>query len=204
MDFKEDLSDSTFDFARVVWPVIKKRIGGGEFVPVNNVTKLAFSQQLDKLAGVNAWQVNNNVGIRGIDIRVQYGHPYASFTICSSCPSGSFAEFEKIVYALQHKNEGWVTPAYTIRAYLDERKTGKLLYVCMIKTNALISYVNNGKPGQDWELRDNKRDNNKFIVVWCKDLKDANVDLFEYIAPGISIDYPSLKTTSYTRDKEDR
>jgi len=46
MDFKEDLSGSTFDFARVVWPVIKKRIGGGEFVPVNNVTKLSFLSNL--------------------------------------------------------------------------------------------------------------------------------------------------------------
>lgn len=60
-------------FLKDVWPAIcnDEFIGGGTLTPVEGVTDADFARQLDIAGGIDAWQLVNSGGIRGIASRVQ-------------------------------------------------------------------------------------------------------------------------------------
>src|SRR5690606_6164676 len=77
-----DLSRSAAAFRDIVWPEIKQWCRGGEIIPVESVTESGFASALDQLAGIDAWQAVEDIGMRGIASRVQWvAKPYRSFTI---------------------------------------------------------------------------------------------------------------------------
>jgi hypothetical protein len=111
------LTRSAAAFHDVVWPAISLDLGGGALVPVESVTSAGFAKQLDVLAGVDAWQVVDESGMRPLASRVQAGWGRINtFTIRWSLPSGARTEIDKRIDAIR---DGYLYPAVTVQAYLD-------------------------------------------------------------------------------------
>lgn len=55
---------------RVVWPVVRERIGGGELFTVEGHVGDLMRKHLDTLAGIDGWQVMNDHGMRGLASRI--------------------------------------------------------------------------------------------------------------------------------------
>lgn len=173
-DVARDLSDSAFDFLRVVWPAVKGACGGGELVPVEAVTATDFAKVLDMQAGIDAWQVVDRCGMRGIASRIQWGAKcWSTFTIRFSRTSGARTEYAKRCWALEHPNQGWLIPSLTVQAYVEARRTGTLLGAGLVRTKDLFDYVREEPRGEmtdpdaQWFLQSTY--NAQFIVVpWIK------------------------------------
>lgn len=134
------LRDSAKDFVEIAWPRIKTLplIGGGELQPVEASSDAEFAKTLDMLAGIDAWQVLTSPGaMRGLASRVQWGHPYNSFTVRVALPSGADTEYHKRIRALENRELGYLYPHLTVQAYLDKRG-GKLLSAAVVRTEALF------------------------------------------------------------------
>lgn len=141
--FASKLSQSTSDFQNIVWPQIASNpsIGGGDLRPVEAVAPSSFKDELDVLAGIDAWQIiRDRSAMRGIGSRVQWGENYESFTIRYSCTSGRETEYAKRLFAIQSKSEGYLYPHLTIQAYLDQAG-GTLLSAAAIPTELLIGKI---------------------------------------------------------------
>jgi hypothetical protein len=135
-DAARDLSRSARAFSTIVWPSVAPACGGGKLVPVESVTATDMTRTLDVLAGIDAWQTVSDQGVmRGIASRVQWtpsGHaPFNTFTIRLRRFNGVQTEFEKRIHALQHPERGWLYPALTVHAYLQEQDDALLSYAVM-------------------------------------------------------------------------
>jgi len=143
-----NLSDAAYDFNRVVWPAISEGLGGGYVIPVEMTSMKEWAKQLDLLAGIDLWQVvDNEMGLRGIASRVQWkdSDSYCStFTIRETGPGGraSNTEWQKRQYALVCRDNGIISPYYTVHAYLwKPKREGSLIAVGVVETSRLIRYV---------------------------------------------------------------
>jgi len=136
--FSTDLSNSSKDFLRVVWPVIQPRLGGGELIPVEGATKESLKAKLDQASGIDAWHYSIEGQIRGIASRVQWGKAWDSFTIRYKRDSGTKTEYEKRKEAIEG-TRGWLFPFLTVQAYLSGTPgEGELIKVGIAKTADLI------------------------------------------------------------------
>lgn len=134
------LSDSASDFQNIVWPEISKvpLVSGGILKPVEAANEKVLKNELDILAGIDAWQLlTAPATVRGIASRVQWGNCYKTFTIRVGLPTGGETEFQKRRYAIENKNDGHLYPHITIQAFLECRK-GRFLAAAAIKTEDLI------------------------------------------------------------------
>lgn len=134
------LSHSARDFLDVVWPRISQvpLLGGGEVRAVEAVASNDFKDELDFLAGIDAWQVHYKpTSMRGIASRVQWGGCHDSFTIRTGVPSGQETEFQKRLRAIQNEGEGHLYPHLTVQAYLSQRQ-GTLIAAAAVRTRDLI------------------------------------------------------------------
>ena len=134
------LSDSAQDFQDAVWPQVSALplVNGGVIRPVEAVAERNFKDELDLLAGIDAWQIlDGPSAIRGIASRVQWGVSRASFTIRTKVASGRETEFHKRLRAIQNIEEGHLFPHLTVQAYLDQRK-GRLLAAAAVRTKDLV------------------------------------------------------------------
>lgn len=188
-DVAAALSKSAEAFHDTVWPVIADGLGGGELVPVESVTSTAFAQDLDVLAGVDAWQVRRPDGMRPIASRVQAGWgKWETFTIRWSLLSGGRTEIDKRLDAIRL---GFLFPSLTVQAYLDcpQRVAPDpwtiggvrgctcrswaghpLLSVAHVDTTALYGFADDwrqihGKEDDLWRERDG---------AWVKDVAGGN------------------------------
>jgi hypothetical protein len=135
------LSESARDFQNIVWPLVSKTplVDGGLIRPVEAVAEKDFKDELDLLAGIDAWQVQYNpTAMRGIASRVQWGGSHDSFSVRTRLPSGNETEFQKRLRAIQNSDSGHLFPHVTIQAYLNV-PGGILLAAAAIKTIDLIS-----------------------------------------------------------------
>jgi len=106
--------------------------------PVEAVAEKDFKDELDLLAGIDAWQIlYSPSAVRGIASRVQWGACYASFTIRTRLPSGNETEFHKRLRAIESSEQGHLFPHLTIQAYLDQRQ-GRLIAAAAVSTKHLI------------------------------------------------------------------
>jgi hypothetical protein len=143
-DWRRDLSDSAYDFLRVVWPEMEQFCAGGRLEPVESTTsRRRIDHDLDILAGIDAWHMLDSKGVmRGIASRVQWGSKnWRTFTIRESRPKGTTTEFAKRLYALDHLDQGWLFPSLTIQAYVSKQRTGRLLGAAIIHTSDLFKYA---------------------------------------------------------------
>lgn len=148
-DVRRDLSDSAYDFLRVVWPEIEQLCAGGRLEPVESTTsRRRIDHDLDVLAGIDAWHMLDSQGVmRGIASRVQWGPKnWRTFTIRESRPNYRGAnEFDKRLYALDHLDQGWLFPSLTIQAYVTAKRSGQLLGAAIIHTSDLFIYARDHK-----------------------------------------------------------
>lgn len=156
---KNDLSNSAHDFLRVAWPALKNELGGGQVVPVEAVTAEGFKQQLDTLAGIDAWQViEKDSVIRGIASRVQWidarQAPYNTFTIRYRRASKANTEFHKRLQAIESSCA--LYPHLTTQAYVaNPVRKGHLLSVCVADTAGLYRLA---KQCEQQHLKDSDND----------------------------------------------
>lgn len=74
-----------------------------------------FAHDLDMKAGIDAWQLVDNVGARGIASRVQFDtKSWDTFTIRYIRASGAETEFAKRLRALDDAANGWASPHLTM------------------------------------------------------------------------------------------
>jgi hypothetical protein len=174
--FQSRLKQSTHDFCTIVWPAIREWCGGGEIIPVETILDAELAKALDIYAGIDAWQICPGLGVRGIASRVQYGHCFETFTLRSKHTSGKATEIHKRYTAWINSDEGWLSPYFTVQAYLTA-PGGELLDVGVIKTASLIEYIVNGYPAK---TRTNSYDGNEFVFVAWKDIAQSpySEDLF--------------------------
>jgi hypothetical protein len=159
-DVRRDLSDSAYDFMRLVWPhpEMQRMLGGGRLEPVESTTsRRRIDHDLDTLAGIDAWHMLDTRGaMRSIASRVQWclcnlcrpdkarsrkHENWRTFTIRKSRPKGTPTEYEKRLYALDHRQQGWLLPALTIQAYVTKKRVGYLLGAAIVHTSALFEYA---------------------------------------------------------------
>lgn len=165
-DVARDLSASSFDFQRAVWPLIADLwFGGGELVPNESSKASGFSQDMDILAGVDYWVKNGKEGmIYSLATRVQWGRAYNTFTIRYERRSGAKTEYEKRASAYEEKNKGVLSPGFTLHAYMTEpRREGQVLSVAKIHTQALyrvaamiVEKSHRGERSRDWRMQEVK------------------------------------------------
>lgn len=139
-DIAGRLEDSARDFQRLVWPRIKSSLGGGELVPVELLTNEDMNKRFDALAGVDAWQIHTERGMRGIASRVQWGKDWSTFTIRYSTKYGNRTEYQKRMDALSTPEQHWLVPYVTIQAYVTKDHLMLLSYA-MIRTVDLFEEV---------------------------------------------------------------
>lgn len=146
-EVERDLSDSAYDFLRVVWPAVAESCNGGRFIPVEATGNQGLVADFDVLAGIDAWQMLDDRGaMRGIASRVQWGdHAWDTFTIRKSRFNGSVTEFGKRLFALDHPAKGYLRPHLFIQAYVSERRTGRLLSAATCLSDELIRCCADGK-----------------------------------------------------------
>lgn len=135
------LNESSKSFFEDVWPAIcnDEFIGGGTLTPVEGVTDADFARQLDIAGGIDAWQLVNSGGIRGIASRVQGASSYRTFTIRYQTAQGNKSEYHKRLLALREPDEGFVFPHFTVQAYIC--KEYEFQDIACIKTRYLINEV---------------------------------------------------------------
>ncbi len=173
-----NLWDSAFDFRRVVLPFIREWLHPGIFIPVEAEAGPPALHVVDTVAGVDSWYVSGGTRLQGIASRVQYGRePYESFTIRSRLPSGSPTELAKRLEALQRHGEHFVVPHYTVQAWVERRRTGRLLLVLMVTTQDLFEFV--VAFPEKVEQRRNPNDGSEFTVAWADDLRGAGYEVRE-------------------------
>ena len=160
----DDLNDSSYDFLRLVWPVIKNFCGGGETIPVETVSNNDFAKYLDQFSGIDFWQIVNDHGIRGIASRIQWGNVnWRTFTIRFRRFSGNATEYQKRIEAI---NTGeWLYPYFTCQAYITERRNGCLLGCAVAKTRDIFLAIQEGKYGKQ------KTTNAEFLTVGWDNVK---------------------------------
>lgn len=166
-DWKSDLSDSAFEFNRLVWPMCRVACGGGELVPVESVSEVGFAKQLDMHAGVDAWQISTSQGMRAIASRIQWGQSWSTFTIRKRRFSGAETEYDKRLRAIRER-KGWLWPYLTIQAYVSlPRRTGGLLSCAVARTEDVIDMI---VEGEAWTRRTT---NAEFWAVSWQEMKDC-------------------------------
>lgn len=135
----QSLSQSASDFQNIVWPVVSgfPLVGGGTLKPVEAVSTSDFKEDLDLLAGIDAWQVDRGIPMmRGLASRVQWTGKFNTFSIRYRLPSGQPTEFAKRLLSIQNKDKGHLYPYFTVQAYLD-KPNGNLLSCAVIETEEL-------------------------------------------------------------------
>lgn len=174
MTVAERLGKSQREFRDVVWPEIASACGGGEIVPVETVSESGFARQLDRLAGIDSWQVQGNKQMRGIASRVQHAN-YASFTIRSRLVSGAETELDKRLRAIRDPERGWLLPAITVQAYLGEKD--EFIAAAIAHTRPLYLFVADGQAGREFTIQQNRYDGNEYYCVWWSTLRRRNVGI---------------------------
>jgi len=186
-----DLKDSSYDFVRVVWPVLEKTFFAGfeiipnELLTAKNTNDIAekLAVALDQLAGIDYFVVRNRKGMKSIASRVQWGsinrfYPPNSFTIRKERITGGETEYKK---RLDSIDNGFICPYYTVQAYVsDPRKTGELLTFAVVKTEELFKYIRNGDETGSVKILETKDKSAKFFVVYWDEYERSGNSIYKH------------------------
>lgn len=183
-DRNEQLLSSSH-FATLVWPVIGPMIGGGTIISVESLDS-NLSMHLDVLAGIDALQVYNGM-IRGLATRVQYGTPWASFTLRHKRTSGARTELAKRLDAIRNPQDGIMYPAIQIQAYISSRTDGRLYHVCAAHTVDILEAYISGVEGIDYMHRINKSDDTIFAAIWWPRMIARGYNVYHWTAEGVQL-----------------
>jgi len=171
VDFKTDLSDSAYNFVRIVYPkIIECGYLSGEVIPIESVSANGITKDLDMFAGIDAWHIDKNAGIQGIASRVQFGgRAWNTFTVRKSRMLGTKTEYDKRKFAMDSGE--WLYPHITIQAYISSRQGGELLSVAVANTTNIFRCISNGM----FYRRLNNKDGNEFYVVDWRNVDNIDI-----------------------------
>ncbi len=191
----ENLTKSAQDFINMVWPTISSHpiVGGGKIKSIEQVDPSDWQKNFDFLSGIDAWQLFDGIGIRGIASRVQWKENRETFTIGYAFSSDSSTEYNKRLFAIKDENDqGLIYPKLTIQAFLDE-PGGNLLSACVINTKDLILEVERllqlGRlekryNDSDFGILTNPESGKRFVYIsWCSLVKVLGADKVGVIKP---------------------
>lgn len=173
MSFSKDFSDANSDFS-----MFKKELLThikGDLVNIEtNDSQLA--NLFDQYSGIDAFQIVNKQ-LRGVAIRVQWGHDWRTFTIRYKRKNGSKTEYQKRSEAI-FSDKGYLYPYLTIQAYLDKRNDpDKILSCAAVKTLALYKYIYVNMPN----LKTRQcPEGNDFLHVGFDELSKAGVEMIAF------------------------
>jgi len=142
-EWMNDLSWSVKAFQDIIWPRLNSQLPG-TLVHVEAATRPEMKhlvQQFDQLAGIDAWVIEQQTGIRGLASRIQVcpsGKPFDTFTIRLSRDSGAKTEYAKRKEAIE---QGWLYPHLTMQAYITARNGGELLSYGVAKTIDIFNLI---------------------------------------------------------------
>lgn len=176
---KKRLSDSVFDFERLIKPkLVESQIIKGDVISVELATAEKYKDLItlfDTLAGIDAWIINKKTGIQGLASRIQWGKDWQTFTVRYKLPSGNETEYHKRLRAL--KTGEYLYPEYTLQAYISEPRTGYLRSLAIVKTIHIFDMI---EAGICWEMP-NSKDGNIFLCVKWKKMQDKGypIEIFE-------------------------
>ena len=182
----ENIRQSAKDFKNIVWPEFKDHLGGGKLIPVETVSDSWFCDLLDWQAGIDAWQVVDGGGIRGIASRVQWGSKlWNSWTVRTAKHKfgrrvearTEFQRFTDIDFTL-------LKPAYIIQAYLD-KKGGRLLSAACVDMQTMSRMLVGGEHGK--EKLNGARDAYFVPVFWDCARKYGSIKIIENKNGGLSL-----------------
>ena len=186
-DVRQDLSDSIYDFRRLVLPVIEsEQLLGGQIVSIEEATAedgMDFVRNMDNLAGIDLVRLTP-MGMSGIANRLQWvsnGMPYDSFTIRLSRTTGAMTEYEKRKKAIESGGR-FLYPHITIQSYVTEpRRGGCLLSFAIALTRDIIQLCETAT------VKTNPQDGNEFYIVWWRQLQNTNrrVTVHHQVTAGI-------------------
>lgn len=164
-EVRKRITETSDTFVRVVWPTIGRALGGGDLIPVEEVTDRRFAKEyLDKYSGIDCWQVlHDKSQVRGIARRVQrpIRKLFRTFTIRHGNNGSYRCEFEKRLEAMTSHN-GWLRPAVMIQAYLTPLPDNVLKAVAVAYMDDLISVIAHGEQGtgprdpKDWYMHNTR------------------------------------------------
>lgn len=164
-EVRKRIAETSDVFVRVVWPEVGASMGGGELVPVEEVTDRRFAKEyLDKYSGVDCWQVlHDKSQVRGVARRVQrpIRKLFRTFTIRHGNDGPYRCEFEKRLEAMLSAS-GWLSPAIMVQAYLTPLPENQFRAAGIAYMDDLISIVSQGEQGtgfrdpKDWYMHHTK------------------------------------------------
>lgn len=169
------INASARDFRDSVWPLFRDELGGGDLVPVEDVTDSAFAHLLDTHGMTDAWQVVGRDGIRALSTRIQWGpKAWNSWTIRYSLKSGNPTEWHKLTAM-----GDWHRPSFIIQAYLD-RPEGRVISAACIRTVDLQRMIINGWHGVPTKVPGG----NELVPVWWEEADKQGIP-FIYVGDDI-------------------
>lgn len=165
--FSEDLSDSSFDFQRVVSPIIKPWVGGGELVLIEG-SRDETLKTLDTNSGIDVLHICNGQ-VRGIANRIQWVDvSYRTFTVRYDRDSGTKTEYEKRREAIDSE-KGYIYPSLTVQSYIAHpKRQGNLINLAMCRTIDLINICTRFEQGgiqNKKHVREGRTTNAGFIII---------------------------------------
>ena len=177
-EVRRRISNSAYDFERVVWPEIRDRLGGDLIsVEIHSSEKLASTLDID--GGIDAIWRSPEGHLKGVGCRVQWFDDLPAwmrtFTIRYRLKSGANTEYQKRVAAIEDGE--LIKPDWTAQAYLTPpEREGELMDGALISTTKLYAYVVDRVPlidgvGRKYEidgvgLRHNPDGNDFIYVKW--------------------------------------
>jgi hypothetical protein len=179
------LRASSSDFLSVVWPAIESACGGGFIEPVESVTESEFTKTLDILGGIDAWQVINDVGVRGIASRVQWGNDWRTFTVRKALWSGGETEWHRIQRVQPLLDRGFIRAHLIVQAYLSgpPGAGSDLIAAYIIRAPDLYRFCDDGYEGDVWYPQD-VPGGNTMAVFHVDRLKKNGCDVKEIHSPA--------------------
>jgi hypothetical protein len=169
------MTESAAALQDVIWPLVGPLVGGGRLVPVETVTSAGFTKELDLLAGVDAWQIIDDRGMRGLASRVQFDdRDWSTFTIRKRLPSGRETEWHKRLRWYNDRDRGWLGPHLTCQAYTRRATEGlEPISAAIVRTRDIVGAI---QLGHSYE-RTNRADRNVMACIDWAELERIGAEI---------------------------
>ncbi len=187
-DVERDNENGIRDAHRILHLLSKhcKDFGGGKFEVFPKLDGLSAYRYLDQIAGYDGLQVWRPV-MRGFALRVQWKKNYRTFTIREGRPSNARTEYDKRVEAIEHSDDGYMFPHWTIQAYMDH-PGGDIFSIGLAKTRELYPWIKQIELNGHKFKRDhpNNSEETFFSVPWNM-YRMSKLFFYEYSPPIVDI-----------------
>lgn len=200
MDFQQhkkhverEMRLSASNVRNIVWPIVAPMLGGGELLSVEEEKDSKLARELDRIAGIDFFQVRREEGMRAIMCRNKYGKNYQAFDIRVACGDSENSQLLKLLRIL-NKDPSLIFPHLNIQAYLTKREGGQLIEVGIVELVPFVEYLEerlaeylDEKRSSNLRVISNYKsagDSNPFIVIPWKELQNAGIEVLIISGPA--------------------